>query len=172
MKKLTERDKRALKIGVISAAAIIILSLGWKWTEHWIDVRKSLAAAKMELSVICPDKAKTEGVLSIVPAFEMPGQQQQQMFLFRDKLGEQFKKSAIKNKPLQVLSGRKSAIKGYGLLPVKCKGECNFGQLLDFLANLNENPYLAAIEELRFSCDPQKRDKFEIDMTVTTLINN
>ena len=49
-------------------------------------------------------------------------------------------------------------------------------QLLDFLSNLNENPYLVGVEELRIQCDtkepPEKRkDKeIEIDLTVSTFV--
>jgi len=64
----------------------------------------------------------------------------------------------------------------YKVLKIKCKGKCKFDQLLDFLSNLKENPYLVGIEELRFQCDtkepPEKRkDKeIEIDLTVSTFV--
>jgi succinate dehydrogenase flavin-adding protein (antitoxin of CptAB toxin-antitoxin module) len=40
--------------------------------------------------------------------------------------------------------------------------------VLDFLAQLNENPYLVGIEELKIKCDPKKRGEVELDLTVSS----
>ncbi len=99
----------------------------------------------------------------------MPKVEDQQTFLFRDKLSEQFKKAGIKNKPLQVQPSRKSPRPGYNLLLVKCSAKCRFSQVLDFLARLNENPYLVGIEEFKIKkSDPKKPQEMEMDLTVST----
>ena len=99
-----------------------------------------------------------------------------QKFLFRDKLHEQLKKAGITTDPLQFLPVRKPRGVPYRVLKIKCKGKCKLEQLLDFLANLKENPYCVGVEELRIQCDtkepPEKRkDKqIEIDLTVSTFV--
>ena len=112
----------------------------------------------------------------MVPVFETPQAEEKQKFLFRDKLHEQLKKAGINTEPLQFLPVRKPEGVSYKVLKIKCKGKCKFDQLLDFLANLKENPYLVGVEELQIQCDtkepPEKRkDKeIEIDLTVSTFV--
>ena len=172
IEKLSQRDKRALKIGVVCAAAILLFAFATKWLGHWLQVRKSLAATTAKLKAISTDKTKQAALASIVPVFEMPQDEQKQKFLFRDKFNEQLKKAGIKSGPLQVLPAKKSRTAvGYKLLRLKCSGKCNFAQVLDLLAGLNENPYLVGVEELKIKCDPKKREQIELDLTVSTFAN-
>ena len=46
--------------------------------------------------------------------------------------------------------------------------KCEVPQILDLLASLNETPYLVAIDELEFKCDPKKRKEFELDIMIST----
>ena len=106
--------------------------------------------------------------MAIVPVLEMPQAEDEQKFLFRDKLSEQLQKAGIRNKPLQLQPAKKSSQAGYKLLLVKCNATCRFSQALDFLARLNENPYLVGIEEFRIKVDPKRREDVELDFTVST----
>lgn len=170
MEKLSERDIRALKIGAVCVAAILAFLFATWGYERWSKVRKESAEIKAQLEAISANKAKQVGYMSIVPVFEMPVIEEKQKFLFRDKLNEQLKKAGIKSKPLQVLSTVKSPQAGYKLLRLKCSAKCKFGQVLDLLARLNENPYLVGIEEMRIQCDPKKRQEVELDLTVSTFV--
>ena len=171
MAKLSQRDKRALKIGAACAAAILVFVFASNWLEHWGQIRAKLAAAQEQLKIISPSEAKREGLLSVVPVFEMPEVEEEQKFLFRDKLNEQLKKAKIKSEPLQILAASKSQGQaGYKLLRLKCDAKCKFGQLLDLLANLKQNPYLVGIEQLQIKCDQKKREEIELDLTVSTFV--
>ena len=170
IKKLSEKDIRVLKIGGICVAAILLFSFASKWLGRWSQARASLEQVKAKLDLIDVDKAKQEGLLSIVPVFEMPQEEQTQQFLFRNKLNEQLKKMGINSKPLQVLPGSKSKQAGYKLLRLKCNANCRFTQVLDLIAGLNENPYLVGIEEFRIKCDTKKPQEVELDMTVSTFV--
>jgi len=170
MEKLSERDIRALKIGAVCVAAILAFLFATWWRERWVKVRGEGAKVRAQLEAISVDKAKQAGLMSIVPVFEMPVIEEKQKFLFRDKLNEQLKKAGIKSKPLQVLSTGKSPQAGYKLLRLKCSTKCRFGQVLDLLARLNENPYLVGIEEMRIKCDPKKRQEVDMDLTVSTFV--
>jgi hypothetical protein len=173
-RELKQREKRTLIVGAISAVAILAFTFGTKGFDRWQEVRASLKSARAKLKEVTLDEAKQAGLLSIVPVAELPGSEDKQKFLFRDKLHEQLKKAGIKTEPLTILPSRKKAGIPYRVLLIKCKGKCNFEQLLDFLAALNENPYLVGIEELRFRCDtkkpPDKRKEVEIDLTVSTFV--
>lgn len=170
IEKLSQKDIRALKIGVVAVIAILLFVFVTNWLGHWAQVRKSLAQKQAILKTINPSEVKRAGLLSIVPVFEMPQSQEKQMFLFRDKLNEQLKKAGIRGKPLKVLPASKSKqLAGYRLLRLQCRGgKCSFGQILDLLANLKENPYLVGIEEIRIKCDEKNREKVELDLTVST----
>ena len=50
--KLSQRDKRALKLGAVSVAAILVFVFATTWLEHWTQVRESLAAARDDLRII------------------------------------------------------------------------------------------------------------------------
>lgn len=170
IKKLSEKDIRVLKIGGVCVAAILLFVFVSKWLGRWSEARASLEQVKAKLDLIDVDKAKQEGLLSIVPVFEMPQEEQTQQFLFRNKLNEQLKKVGINSKPLQVLPGSKSKQAGYKLLRLKCNANCRLTQVLDLLAGLNENPYLVGIEEFRIKCDTKKPQEVELDMTVSTFV--
>lgn len=172
--KLSQREKRTVAIGIVAAAAILAFTFGTKGFDRWQKVRTALKSARAKLKDVTIDPVKQAGLLSIVPAAELPQVEDKQKFLFRDRLHEQLKKAGIQVEPLTILPARRKADLPYRLLLIKCKGKCTFEQLLDFLATLNENPYLVGIEELRFQCDtkqpPDKRKEVEIDLTVSTFV--
>ncbi|MHC4325240.1 MAG: hypothetical protein ACYSUX_13335 [Planctomycetota bacterium] len=168
IEKLSNKDIRTLKFGAIAAGVILVFVFGSSGHDRWKKARANGAVLKAKLDAINVDKTKQAGLKSIVPVFEMPQVEEEQKFLFRDKLSEQLKRAGIRNKPLQVQAGRKSPQSGYKLLLVKCNATCRFTQMLDFLAKLNENPYLVGIEELKIKCDPKKRGQVELNFTVST----
>ena len=171
--KLSQKDKRTIKLGIFCAVGIVILVFTMDWFKHWSQVRKSLTAAKAQLKVICPTEAKREGLLTIVPVFQMPQSQEKQKFLFREKFNEQLKKAGVKGEPLQILPVSKSKrLSGYKLLRLRFRrGKCKLGQVLDLLAALKENPYLVGIEEFTIKkSDPKKPQELELDLTVATFV--
>lgn len=168
IEKLSKKDIRALKFGAIGALAIVVFLVGSSAHDRWTQAKANAGVLRTKLDSIDINKARQAGLMSIVPVFEMPQVEEEQKFLFRDKLSEQFKSAGIKNEPLLIQAKRKSPLSGYKLLLVKCSAECRFTQVLDFLARLNENPYLVGIEELRIKCDPKKRGEVELDLTVST----
>ena len=166
--KLSKKDIRALKFGAIGVVLILLFVFGSKGHERWTRAKASGDVLKNKLDIINVSKAKQAGLMSVVPVFEMPQVEEEQKFLFRDKLSEQLRKAGIKSKPLQVQDGRKSPQSGYKLLLVKCSATCRFTQVLDFLAGLNENPYLIGIEEFKIKCDPKKKGEVELNFTAST----
>ncbi|UCG55819.1 MAG: hypothetical protein JSU70_13220 [Phycisphaerales bacterium] len=173
LERLSASERRTVKIGAACAVAILVFTFGKKWYDDWSDVRDSLTATREKLDAIGLDEAKQKALFAIVPVFEMPKAEEQQMFLFRDKFNEQLKRAGIKSEPLQVLPlGKKKG--EYRLLRMKCTGKGRFGQVLDLLANLKENPYLVGIEEMKIQCDPKKpqdqRQEVELELTVSTFV--
>jgi hypothetical protein len=170
LKKLTQKDIRAIKLGVICVAGIFLFMIGNKVYDRWKEAKASITLLNNKLELIDVDKAKRSGLVSIVPKFEMPKEEEEQKFLFVDKLTEQFKKAGIKNQPLQVVSTSKSKQAGYQLLRMKCSANCKLTQVLDLLANIKDNPYLVGIEELRIRKDKKKPQDVDMDITVSTLV--
>ncbi|UCD49645.1 MAG: hypothetical protein JSW27_19195 [Phycisphaerales bacterium] len=173
-RQLTERERRMLIIGALSAVAILGLKFGLDGLDRWRAARTSLQSARDKLDEVAIDETKQAGLLSIVPVLEMPQLEEKQKFLFRERLHEQLKKAGIKTEPLTILSSRRKANIPYKVMRIKCTGKCKFEQLLDFLAALPENPYLVGVEELRVDCDAtkpaDKRKEVEIDLTVSTFV--
>jgi len=163
--------KRILMIGAAGVAAIVVVVFGTKWLDRWGKTRESLATMRAQLKLVSADEAKQAGILSIVPVFEMPKAEAEQELLLRDKLNEQLKKAGIKSEPLQVLPSP-SRQPQYKVLRLKCSAKCRFGQVLDLLAAIRENPYLVGIEEMRIQCDtkqqPGQRQDVDLNLTLTT----
>ena len=166
--KLNEKDIRAIKFGAIGVVAILVFVFGSKFQTRWAAAKAKGDELDRKLNAIDVDKAKQAGLMSIVPVFEMPTAEDEQKFLFRDKLSEQLQKAGVRNKPLQLQPAKKSTQAGYKLLLVKCNATCKFSQVMDFLARLNENPYLVGVEEFRIKVDPKRREDVELDFTVST----
>ncbi len=179
-RKLNEREKRILLIGVVAVVAIAVLGYGTRGLDRWNKNRVSLTAAKKKLGEVETDKAKLAGLMTLVPAFETPQAEEKQTTLFREKLLEQLKKAGINPEPPQPLPGKKMMVAGasYRVVKIKCKAKCKLDQMLDFLANLKENPYCVGVEELQIRCDtkepPEKRkDKdVEMDLMVSTFVKD
>ncbi len=179
-RKLNEREKRILLVGVMAVAALAVFGYGTKGLDRWNKTRSSLTAAKKKLGEVETDKAKLAGLMALVPTFETPQAEEKQTTLVREKLLEQLKKAGINPEPPQPLPGKKMMVAGtsYRVVKIKCKGKCKLDQLLDFLANLKENPYCVGVEELQIRCDtkepPEKRkDKdVEMDLIVSTLVKD
>lgn len=174
-RKLNQREKRVILIGAVAAVGILLLTFGADWLAGWRQARATLARARNKIREVEGDRTRQAGLLALVPVLELPQPEESQKFLFRDKLHEQLKKAGIKTEPLQILPARKNRNLPYGVLKVKCRGKCQFHQLLEFLAAVQENPYLVGVEELRIQCDtkqpPDKRKEVEINLTVSTFVD-
>lgn len=170
MRSLNQKEKRTLKFGAVCAVVIVAFAFGTKWLDKWKQGRSSHARITDQLEAINIDETRRAGLMSIVPVFEMPEKEEKQKFLFRDKFNEQLRNARIKSEPLQVLPPIKSGVAGYKLLRLKCSAKCSFGQALDLLANLKENPYLVGIEELKIECDQKKRQDVKLDLTISTFV--
>ncbi len=168
MQKPSERDIRILKIGGICVVAILVFYYGGTLLENWSDVRAEVKTKEVQLGDITLSDSKQAGLLSIVPAFEMPEKEEAQKNRFRDKFVDQLKKAGIKHEPLKVVTTKKTLYKNYKLMNIQCKAKCKFTQVLDFLARLNENPHLVGVEVFKMKCDKSKPQDVELDLTVST----
>lgn len=170
IEKLNQKDIRAIKIGVIGVAVIIVFILATELIDHWKAAKSNLQGLEEKLELIDLDKAKRAGLMTIVPEFEMPLERETQKYLFLNKLNEQLRELRINSQPLQEVAGGKSPDPRYKLLRLKCSAKCRFSQVLDLLANIKENPYLVGIEEMRLKCDSKDKQQVEIELTVSTFI--
>ena len=175
---LGERDKRALAIGAAVVAVVVVyVFLLAPWLDDWKITRSALAGYRAKLQLVGIDadgnsKTKQQGLIRVAPVVEPPQAEDLQRRLFRDKFSEQLKKAGIPiksgvNFDSSVRSQKNSGLK---ILRLTCKTKCKFDQVLDLLANLNENPYLVSLEEFRLRCDEKKRDEIEMTLTVSTSV--
>ena len=170
MKKLSQKEKRTLKFGLVCAVAIIGFAFVTDRIGKWKEARSTSDEITKYLEAIDVKDTERARLMSIVPVFEMPEKEETQKFLFREKFNEQLKKAGIKSEPLQILPPAKSPVAGYKLLRLKCSAKCRFAQALDLLANMKENPYLVGIEEFKIECDQKKRQDVKLDITISTFV--
>jgi hypothetical protein len=170
--KLNERDKRTLIVGGICVGGIVVLMVLTSWLGRWSGMRRSLEEKRDKFKSISVSEARRAGLREIVPVFEMPRSYEEQKYPFRDKFYAQLKEAGIKYESLQFLPVERSRRgNGHRVLRLQCRrGKCKFGQILDLVAKLNENPYLVGVEELKMKCNPEKRQEFELDLTVSTFV--
>ncbi|NIP26002.1 MAG: hypothetical protein GWN67_16805 [Phycisphaerae bacterium] len=170
MRGLNKREKRTVKFGVVCAVAIIGFAFVTDILGRWKESRSGTDNINKQLKAINVKETERARLMSIVPVFEMPEKEEIQKFLFRDKFNEQLKKARIKSEPLQIVPASKSPVAGYELLRLKCSAKCKFGQALDLLANLKDNPYLVGIEEFKIECDQKKRQDVKLNITISTFV--
>ena len=115
--------------------------------------------------------SREEQLVAAVPVFEMPIEAQAQRMRFRGKFHEQLKKSGFKIQSLQYQGkARRQTGLRYRLLALQCRMKGNITQLFDFLAELNANPHLVGVEELRVKCEEGNPANIDVSMTVTTFV--
>lgn len=171
--RLSQRNKRALRLGVIGVAAIVVFSLGLSWLQRWADVRKSVARSREQLKAIGVSDAERDKLMTIVPVFEMPKKEEEQKFSFRAEFNKQLKESGVKAKPLRFLPVSKAIEPGYRLLSLQCSGQADMEQILNLFANLKKNPYLVAVEEFMMKKSDPKNERsrrFDIELKVSTFV--
>ena len=167
LNRLSERDKRALKLAIAGVVLIPVFFLyGFPWIEDWRSVSRQLSARREKLKSIT---AVDSRFFSVVPRLEIPRDEKVQGPLFRDEFSRQLKKSGINAKSVQFLSSKRdSRVSGYKNLLLQCRGRCGFEQVVDLLASLNGNPYFVGVEALTLKCDDKDRKKMEFVLTVST----
>ena len=170
MLKLSEKDAKTLKLGGIGVAAILIFYVALSGFDYWAQKRQSYKALDQQLKNLDIDKRRYSGLLSIVPVFEIPKDKEEQKIRLREEMVQQFEDARITGQPWLEVSGKTSPLEkeGYKLLSLKSSGSCRLRDMFNLLANLKENPYMVAIEELRIKCDPQNPQQIDFDITVST----
>ncbi len=169
LEKLNEKDVKTLKLGGIGVVAILIFWAALSGFDYWTQKRQSYKTLDQQLKDLDTDKIKQEGLLSIVPVLEMPEDKDKQKVLLREEMVQQFDDARITGQPWLEVSGKTNYLPTpYGLLCLKSSGSCRLRDMFNLLANLKENPYLVAIEELRIKCDPQNPQQIDFDITVST----
>lgn len=175
--RISDRDKRTLKFGAVA----VVIILGWMfatpWLDEWKSTRAMLKAKREQLKVIAPESDSkaaqaAEQLAQAVPVFEMPTLEKKQAPLFRDKFNEQLKRAGINVKTFQPIGKSAKRMPGekVKLLRFQCRGKCSLDQVLNLLADLNSNPWLAGIDEFTIKCDQKDRRKMDLVMTVTTFV--
>ena len=99
----------------------------------------------------------------------MPQEEKTQSRLFRDNFNEQLKSKNVNVKSLKFLPAKTAdASNVYGKKLLECRGKCSYSQAVDLLAALNQNPYLAGIEQFQLKCADKDRNQMDLLLTVST----
>ena len=171
--RLSDKERRMVRIGAICVAAILVGAVVPKWWGHWSKIRTQIRDNQTLLDQATKGEFNPAGLAALVPVFEMPKDMEAQKVLFRDEVNRQLNQARMPSAPLQIEPVGKQMVGKYTRLNLKYKGTCRFDQLLDFLALLKNNKYYAGVEELVLKADPkrspQERQSLEVEMTISTL---
>ncbi|MCF7955626.1 MAG: hypothetical protein K9M75_07485 [Phycisphaerae bacterium] len=174
--KLSEKDKKTIKIGAV-LMAIILVSGGMNiLLSEYSKTSKELNAVKTKFNSVMPNSdgsltLKQAGLFNIVPVFETPTKEDIPGAKFREKFMEQLKKAKVNFKDLNLLPmSNKTNECGFRKRNLHCQGKCTFAQAMDLLASLYENPWFVGIEEFKIECDPKNRSQMDLTITVSTFI--
>ena len=171
--KLNQRDKRALKLGLIVAFAIAAFIFGMNWLEHWGRVKASLAESRQRFSVVKRINDKFSELSEAVPVFEVPKKEQEQQYAFRSEFNNQLKKAGVQVKPMKFVTLSKSPSAQYDMLSLQCEGQANIDQILSLLDDLKNNPYFVAVEQFKIEKADTKNENsrdFKLNMEVSTFV--
>ena len=176
-RQLNPKDIRALKLGALVMILMVAAVSGPKAWQRIQDLKQQVRQMEDTLEQMAGSSTEQQaGLLHVVPAFAMPKAAEQQKFLFRDQLAEQFKKIGLKEEPLRVERTGTRKIGTFRRLNMSYQGKCQFGQILDVLVALKENPYYAGIESLTIKCDPkqtpEQRREVEFEIVVSTFVKS
>ena len=141
--KLNEKDIRALKLGGLAAVIILLFVVGTEWRDSWAAARIKGDQLQAKLDAIDVDKIKEAGLASIVPVFEMLKAEDEQSFLFRDKLSEQLKKAGINFRALLTERCRTSGGNFSGSVYVGAAGLIGVGDHLKSPPGASRLPVIA-----------------------------
>ena len=175
MQKLNARDKRTIRFGLIAVVVILIyFVLLEPFIVDWHNTRSRLSIQRKGLQDVLAlagsESAKQAGLAAVVPVLEMPQDEKTQSRLFRDKFNEQLKTKNINVKSLKFLPAKTpDASNIYAKKLLECRGKCSYAQAVDLLTALNQNPYLAGIEQFQLKCGDKDRNQMDLLLTVSTL---
>jgi len=176
--KLSQRDKRALKLAAAAVAAIMVyLFIMAPWIDNWRLAANELASLRTDLNSIVSngsgaEAAKQAGLAAVVARLEIPQKENIQQPLFREKINEQLKKAGVNVKSLKYLTKKTpKGPGGYKTNLLECRGKAKFAQILDLLASFRDNPYLVGIEDIQLNCDMKDRNQpMDIVLVVSTFV--
>jgi hypothetical protein len=147
LEKLSQRDVRALRFGIAGIAIFALFYLALSGISRWKGIRSNIEISTGQLQTLATAKPSDE-IRQIMSVLKIPQNEETQRNLFRTEFNSQLSRSGIRAQPIKVTTADKSPKAGYKTLFLECKAKGNFDQVLDFLANLQRNPYLVGIEKL------------------------
>jgi len=173
---LNEKDKKTLTMGVVAVLGLVVMVLGYFGYSTWEQKKSEYDAKDKDIKTLNLTDSAYNNLLATVPIFQMPLDQETQKNNFRDSLSTLFDDLRISTELwVEVPANKAERLPvGYGKLCLKTStsGNCSFQSILNLLAALKENPYLAGIEEFKITCDPQNPQSASLSLVLSTFTNN
>ena len=168
---INKRDQRALLLtGLVIAGLTLFLVY-----EKRQDVKAELETETQRLSRLAlgpsVDPRETQILLTKVPVYADPQPIDVQRIVFERQLSRQLNAAGLGlTSPLKWTGqGRGLTGSGYKVLRLQGKAKGKFEKMMQFLADLPENPQLLSIEMFHFSCEDNDRSKVQVTLECSTL---
>ena len=176
LEKLSEKDQKTVKTAGLAILAFILAFGCYYGQTYWTAQSKTTKELEKDLKTLNLSDSAHKKLLADVPVFQMPVDESNQKTLFRNSLNQLFEQMRISTDPWVQVNPSNSlrTPTGYGVICLKSstKGTVSFQNILYLLAALKENPYLAGIEELKITCDPQNPQIASLSIVLSTFVNN
>ena len=173
--KLNEKDKKTATMGGMAILAFLVLFIVYQGYNTRESKDREYRSIKSNLNILNMSESQYKSLLNAVPIFQMPADEEQQKTNFRNSLDLLFERLQITSDPwVTVVSSKLKPPPGYGVLCLKTSTnrECRFQTILNLLAALKQNPYLAGIEEFKITCNEDNPQMANFSIILSTFTNN
>ena len=174
---LSDRDRRALIIGSVLLAALLVVRFAvLPWLDDWRQVRDRIDSTTETLHSLDrkvkrrdhlhEQLARTYGPAASKPLTDVQTTQVAFHKTVQDVLGAAgIKFESIKSQPVKPI--RK--LPGISLVPVQISGKCQIAQLAKFLAQAQRADMVMIVDRMNVSVNAKKRTELSVTMVLATL---
>jgi hypothetical protein len=174
---LTERDGKFLRYGAIAAGVILAHSfIVSPFLDSWSQIRDDIRTQRQKIATLAgkndpQSELQKAALFSIVPVVVSPESENLHRIHFQKRIYTQVSSVGVRVKSVQFITGDKYRPDvGFKQQKLQVRGTCNFGQLLDLLAILYQNPLLVGIDDLQITADQKNPQDMELVLTVSTFV--
>ena len=174
---LSNRDKRAVRIGAIGLAVILVAKLFViPWMASWSDARRRIASADQQIEQLQRPIRRALGLQKHLerlygPGVNRPCQDIEAANLSLMKVAGQLEKSGgmkpTSNVPQR--GRRLTDVPGVELVLLQIRGKCKLQQLSKTLAALLTSETLVFVERLSVTNDQKKPGQLDVTLVLATL---
>ncbi|MFP4143620.1 MAG: hypothetical protein ACOCTI_05845 [Phycisphaeraceae bacterium] len=174
--KFTQRDKRAIRLGAVALAVLVVFQLGQIVAGSWQSARTRLSAAETARQAI--ESRQRKQALQ-VPRLELLWGEaacepllpvREARLRFVKTVEEKLESGGLKVQDIRPQAGRKlRELDRTAVLRMQVQAQASLDQVTKALASLRRADQLVLVERLSLEPDAKRREKLAVNLTLATL---